>query len=125
MMYKIANNEADHHDITEILLKMALNTIKQTNNKIANKNVAITKNDLLKQPLRQSSQLLFFRFQKCAVAKYLKKIIDLRAFQDICQSWNSNILICKNVHVTYVYGFWLLSRKKLIEHGLFQERYQS
>jgi hypothetical protein len=56
MMYKIANNEADHHDITEILLKMALNTIKQTNNKIANKNVAITKNDLL--------ELIDFAFMK-------------------------------------------------------------
>ena len=26
-------NKTDHHDITEILLKMALNTIKQLNNK--------------------------------------------------------------------------------------------
>jgi hypothetical protein len=25
------NNKTDHHDITEILLKVALNTIKQTN----------------------------------------------------------------------------------------------
>jgi hypothetical protein len=28
-----STNETDHHDITEILLKVALNTIKQTNKK--------------------------------------------------------------------------------------------
>jgi hypothetical protein len=27
-----STNKTDHHDITEILLKVALNTIKQTNN---------------------------------------------------------------------------------------------
>jgi hypothetical protein len=27
-----SNNKIDHHDIAEILLKVALNTIKQTNN---------------------------------------------------------------------------------------------
>ena len=64
-------------------------------------------------------------FRNVQLLNISKKKIDLRAFQDICQSWNSNILICKFVHVTYVYGFWLLSRKKLIEHGLFQERYRS
>jgi hypothetical protein len=29
---KNSTNKTDHHDITEILLKVALNTIKQTNN---------------------------------------------------------------------------------------------
>jgi hypothetical protein len=29
-----STNKTDHHDITEILLKVALNTIKPTNNKL-------------------------------------------------------------------------------------------
>ena len=40
------SNETDHHDIVEILLKVALNTIKQTSNKLVSEHKSF---DLCKQ----------------------------------------------------------------------------
>jgi hypothetical protein len=53
-----STNKTDHFDITEMLLKVALNTITETHNKITNTNTEITTDLTDIKPLSVSTHTL-------------------------------------------------------------------